>query len=496
MRRLVLINPHPKGNVGEENVSVLNQMPVNLAYLAAVTPKHWQVDIIDETNEPALDENDEHPAPAVAGADLVGITSVSYQAHRAYKIAEVCRKNGIPVIMGGVHTTSYPEEAAKHVDTVIIREAIKIWEKIISDFENNCLQKQYDGGLTPLETYKDIFPDREYLKKKYKYRYSGIITTAGCPFHCEFCSVPQFQGKKYRERPIEDVLNELESIKGQYRGLVLTDENFYGHSAKSNKRVRELFKGMVERGIYQNWFGFTSLNIYQDDETLDYMVKSGCVGVLIGIESINEDALKTMHKSVNLRITIEKYHEAIANIRKHGIAVWGTLVFGNDTDTNRTFEDVAKFVLDTNLDITTCGILCPFINTDLYKRLTKEGRIFRNNFPEDWIYYTSHHLTYILKKMSIQELIDGLELVYEKLYSTEVLRKRFQNSKTILNNMNSALFAFRVNLDWQNVFSHLIDNVKKLRDSGVYNTALKWYNERNASYSSALNFVETGSTAL
>ncbi|MBI2559711.1 MAG: hypothetical protein HYW14_01070, partial [Planctomycetes bacterium] len=116
----------------------------------------------------------------------------------------------------------------------------------------------------------------------------------------------------------------------------------------------------------------------------------------------------------------------------------------------------------------------------------------------DWIYYTSHHLTYILKKMSIQELIDGLELVYEKLYSTEVLRKRFQNSKAVLNNMNSALFAFRVNLDWQNVFSHLIANVKELRNSGVYDTALKQYIEKNASCSFEqkipLNFAETGST--
>ena len=90
---------------------------------------------------------------------------------------------------------------------------------------------------------------------------------------------------------------------------------------------------MVDRGIYQNWFGFTSLNIYEDDETLDYMAKSGCVGVLIGIESINEDALKSMNKGVNLRITIDKYKEAIKNIRKHGLAVWGTMVFGNDNDT-------------------------------------------------------------------------------------------------------------------------------------------------------------------
>ncbi|HHT9106410.1 MAG TPA: B12-binding domain-containing radical SAM protein [Candidatus Wujingus californicus] len=476
MKKLVLINPHPIGNVGEENVSVLNQMPVNLGYLKALTPKHWQVDIIDETQEPAIDDAGDI---TFGGADLVGITSVSYQANRAYQIATACKKRGIPVIIGGIHATSHPEEAAKYVDCVVIREAVTLWENIITDFDKGCLQKRYDGGLTPMEIYHGLRSDRAFLKDKYKYRYSGIITTAGCPFSCEFCSVPQFQGKKYRERPIEDVLDELESIKGQYRGLILTDENFYGHSKKSNERVRDLFKGMVERGIYQNWFGFTSLNIYKDDETLDYMVKSGCVGVLIGIESINEEALKTMNKNVNLRISIEKYFEAIENIRKHGLAVWGTMVFGNDADTPETFKQVADFVLDSHVDIMTCGILCPFINTPLYMRLKGDGRLFRTNFPEDWKYYTSHHLTYILKNMSLQELIDGFQYLFDKIYSTEVLRKRFQNAKEILGikNMNAAMFAFRVNLDWQNVYQHLIQNLKELQSSGFYDEALKKYNQ-------------------
>lgn len=476
MKKLVLINPHPIGNVGEENVSVLNQMPVNLGYLKALTPKHWHVDIIDETQEPAIDGAGDI---TFGGADLVGITSVSYQANRAYQIATACKNRGIPVIMGGIHATSYPEESEKYVDCVVIREAVTLWENIITDFDKGCLQKRYDGGLTPMEIYHGLRSDRAFLKDKYKYRYSGIITTAGCPFSCEFCSVPQFQGKKYRERPIEDVLDELESIKGQYRGLILTDENFYGHSKKSNERVRALFKGMVERGIYQNWFGFTSLNIYKDDETLDYMVKSGCVGVLIGIESINEEALKTMNKNVNLRISIEKYFEAIENIRKHGLAVWGTMVFGNDADTPETFKQVADFVLDSHVDIMTCGILCPFINTPLYIRLKGDGRLFRTNFPEDWKYYTSHHLTYILKNMSLQELIDGFQYLFDKIYSTEVLRKRFQNAKEILGvkNMNAAMFAFRVNLDWQNVYQHLIQNLKELQSSGFYDEALKKYNQ-------------------
>jgi radical SAM superfamily enzyme YgiQ (UPF0313 family) len=468
-RKLVLVNPHPKGNVGEENVSVLTQMPVNLGYLISLTPEHWDVDIIDETQEHAIDDNDNLAFP---GADLVGITSVSYQAPRAYKIAAACRKKGIPVVMGGVHATIYPNEVARHVDCVVQREAVSIWETLLSDFEHGRLQKLYEGGLTPLENLKLIYPDREFLKEKYGYRYSGITTTAGCPFTCEFCSVPQAQGQKYRERPIEDVLDEMQAIEGKFRGLVLTDENFYGHSKKSNERVRSLFKEMVDRGIYQNWFGFTSLNIFEDDETLDYMVRSGCVGVLIGIESLNKDALESMNKHVNLRITIDKYYEAINNIRKHGIAVWGTVIFGNDADTVDTFDEVADFVLDTNLDIMTCGILCPFINTPLYKRLEKGNRLFRTDFPDDWVHYTSHHLVHILNNLSIHELSDGMERLKERLWSTEVIRKRFQNSRQVLNNNNSAMFALKVNWDWREVIAHFIDNLNKLEASGVYQEAL------------------------
>lgn len=476
MKKLILVNPHPIGNVGEENVSALNQMPVNLGYLKSLTPDDWDVDIIDETMELVLDEKTgELNFPE---ADFVGVTAVSYQAQRAYDIAAAYRKKNIPVVMGGVHATCYPEEVCQYVDSLVTQEGITVWPTIIKDFENNELKPRYDGGLTPLSDYKNILPTRDFLKEKYKYRYSGIITTAGCPFHCDFCSVPLIQGKKYRERPVDDVLNEFEAIQGKFRGLILTDENFYGHSKKSNERVKELFKGMVDRGIYQNWFGFTSLNIYQDDEVLDYMVRSGCVGVLIGIESVNKDTLETMNKNVNLKISIDKYYEAIANIRKHGIAVWGTMVFGNDTDNVDTFKEAVDFVLESKLDIMTCGILCPFIHSNLYNRFAGEGRIFRNNYPADWKYYTSAHLTYILKSISLQDLIDGFEYVYEKIYSTEVLRERFRSAKGILNNDNASMFGFKVNLDWQTVFKHLVDNLKELRDSGDYERALKEFNTR------------------
>ena len=471
MKRLVLIQPHPPGNVGEENVSVLNQMPVNLAYLKALTPPDWEVDIIDETQEPVLSPDGK--SVTFERADLVGISAMTHQSTRAYEIAKICRDNGMPVSMGGVHITAYPEEAAKFADSVVVREGFSVWPQVIADFERGQMKPFYDGGLNNLGDLEGVFPDREFLRKKYGYRYTATVATAGCPYHCDFCFVPLFQGRKYRERPVEDILNELEAIKGQYRGMIWTDENFFGHSRISHDRTIQLYKGMAERKLNQNWFGFTSINIHEDPEVLHWMAESGCVGMLIGFESIDAQALKNMNKGFNA--TVEKtvgYKKAIDNIRKHGLAIWATMIFGTDTDRPETFERVADFILENEIDIMTCGLATPFPGTKLYDRLMAEGRIFRNNYPHDWQLYTAHHLLYTLKSMTLDELIDSFEMIYNRLYSTEALRERFRKSRARLQNENAALFAFRVNLDWQNVYKHIISNLKALRESGDYERAL------------------------
>lgn len=182
-------------------------MPVNLAYLKALTPAGWDVDIIDETLEPAL--NEEGTNLAFEGADLVGITCMTHQAARSYQIAEVCRSKKIPVAMGGVHVTAYPHEALKYADTVSIREGYASWPKMIKDFEAGQLQRIYDGGLNNLGMLNGVIPDRDFLQKKYGYRYTATVASAGCPYHCEFCFVPLFQGRQYQSVPSKTCLPNL-----------------------------------------------------------------------------------------------------------------------------------------------------------------------------------------------------------------------------------------------------------------------------------------------
>lgn len=467
MKKMMLINPHPPGRYGEESISVIVQMPLNLAYIAALTHGDWDFDVIDENIELALDENGD---PAFNDIDLVCISSVTYQTPRAYKIAEACKKRSMPVIIGGVHASVYPEEACKYADAIVIGEAEEIWPRVIEDFESNRLQKIYNGGLPSLSNLKHVYPDRELMKRKYGYKFSSIVTTKGCPNFCDFCSVPIYQGRKFRERPYDDVLDEMEAT--DYKGLMLAEDNFYGHGKQSNERARNLFKGMVERGIQKDWLGFTALNISQDPVVLEYMAKSGNFGMLIGIESTNEKVLKKMGKRVNLRLGINSYHECIDRIHQNGLIVWGSIVFGADGDDKDSFKRMTDFVLENNIDVVTFGIDCPFPKTQLYKRLDEEKRIFRKNYPKDWKYFDSAHLVHRLVDMSLEDFIKGMQYVYDNLYAGDNLRKRFRNSlrtvgSTSLGKRN-AMFAFRVGCDWDNVFKQVLENLIKLYNSGDY----------------------------
>src|SRR3990170_4584239 len=166
-RKMMLIYPHKPGRHGEESITVIVQMPLNLAYVVALTPGDWEFDVIDENIELAMNDKDEITFKPV---DLVCITSVTYQSPRAYKIATACKRKGMTVIMGGIHASVMPEEASKYVDTVFIGEAEEVWPRVIKDFEAGKLKKVYDGGLPPLNLMKRVFPDREFLRKKYDYK--------------------------------------------------------------------------------------------------------------------------------------------------------------------------------------------------------------------------------------------------------------------------------------------------------------------------------------
>jgi radical SAM superfamily enzyme YgiQ (UPF0313 family) len=249
---------------------------------------------------------------------------------------------------------------------------------------------------------------------------------------------------------------------------MLAEDNFYGYSRSANERARELFTGMVKRGIWKDWFGFTTLATGNDPVMLDAMAKSGCFGFLVGLESNNEEVLKSMQKDVNLRIGADKLHESIRRIHDHGMIVWGSVIFGADGDDKDCFKRMVDYVLENSIDTMTYGIYCPMPRTALFKRLSGQGRIFRNNFPEDWFYYDSGHLVHRLSTMTLEDFIEGMQYVYDNLYNPKVLRERFRNSIKTTANPRNSMFAYRVNQDWDTVYRHNMTNLIRLYESGDY----------------------------
>ena len=462
MPKIVFINPHPPERRGEESISVIVQMPLNLAYLAALTPDRWEKDLIDEVVDRAIDDQ----GNLLFEADAIALTALTYQSPRAYQIAQAARARGIKVIMGGIHANALPDEASKYVDAVCQGEAEPIWQQLLADLEAGSLKPRYDGGLPDLKILGGVRPDRDWCREKYGYKYSSIVTTKGCPFRCEFCSVPGFQGRAFRERPVEDVWAEMQETT--YDGLMLAEDNFYGYSKRANERARALFRGMVERGIWKNWFGFSTLATANDEEMLDSMAKSGCFGFLIGLESNNEEVLKRMVKDVNLRLGVDKMARNIERIHDHGMIVWASVIFGSDGDDRDSFERMVDYILENSLDVLTFGISTPLPETPLFHRLDKESRIFRKNFPTDWLYYGTDHVTYKLQKMTLEDFILGMEYAYKKLYSLEARRARFKRSLAATSNKRTSMFAYRVTHDWESVFAQVIQNLHHLYDSGAY----------------------------
>jgi len=461
--RLMLINPHPPGNRGEEDIKVIVQMPLNLAYLSALTPKDaWEVDLIDEAIEPAIDAS----GNLIFEADLVGITTLTYQAPRAYEIAGAARRAGMKVVFGGAHTTTHPAEVAHYADSIVKGEAELVWGRFLADFERGRLEPLYEGGLPELDVLKAVRPDRALCTDKYGYKFSSIVTTKGCPWRCEFCCVPVIQGNKYRMRAVEDVLDEMQEIP--YQGLMLAEDNFYGYSKEANAHARALFKGMVDRGIHKTWFGFTQFSTGLDTVALDYMARSGGLGMLIGIESTDATILRKLRKGPNLKIGVDSFPTAIGNIHESGMIVWGSMIFGADGEGPDVFKNAVDFVLESGIDVMTFGLLTAMPGSHLWKRLEGEGRRIRTNFPDDWIYYNSGHLTHLLDNMSLDDFVDGMQYVYDNLFNKQILRERaFDGRKRTGNSFNS-MFAYRINLDWRGVFEHVLENLRALQESGIY----------------------------
>lgn len=363
--------------------------PLNLAIIASLTPKDWDIEVIDE-NFDKFEYKE---------ADLVGITAFTNNAPRAYEIAAEYRSHNVKVVMGGIHASMVPEEAGKYVDCVVIGEAEGIWGTVIQDFLNDELKPVYKAELLGCDHWP--IPRHELFHPGY---YIDVIqTTRGCPMRCDFCSVSSFNGHLYRQRPVEEIITELKTIKKKY--IFFLDDNILGYGKKCEERALQLFKRMDEEKLDKIWNSYASINFADNPEVMAAASKCGCKMIFIGFESEDDAQLSEMHKNHNIKSGSHLYHKVVKKINKYKIAVMGGFILGFDTDTRKSILLRKKFLLKNRININAISFIIPFPGTVYYNRLLQENRIIKNNYPEDWKLYTFLNVVYQPKNLTPEELI-------------------------------------------------------------------------------------------
>ncbi len=439
MKKLLFINPVSPFRKGFLRTETTKYVPLVYGMLAALTPDNWEIEIVDENFDDFVFQQ----------ADLVGLTAYTSSAYRAYQIAQQYREKNIPVVMGGIHASMVPDEAGRFVDTVVVGEGESVWQGLIKDFENGKMKSKYFGERLPLEK----IPMARHDLFHPSYAMGSVLTTRGCPFHCDFCTVSSFNGNKYRMRPVENVLDDVQRIPQDK--VFFIDDNLIGYSKQSKEHAKAIFQGMINRGIKKSWWSQASLNFAEDDELLELAAKSGCKLIFIGIESEKINALKSINKRLNTKIGSDNYKEAFDKIHKAGIAVLGSFIFGLETDAKQDIIDRRNYILNSSIDTYQLGILTPMPGTKTFRDYQSQNRIVRNNYPEDWKYYSVEDVTFTPGNISAEELRNEMKITWETLYSKKVITRKFISTLRATGNMEAALWAFSTSISYSNMLCDL-----------------------------------------
>ncbi|MFQ5963859.1 MAG: B12-binding domain-containing radical SAM protein [Candidatus Scalinduaceae bacterium] len=373
--------------------------PLNLCYLAALTPKDISVKIVDTDIEPL---NFDEPVA------LVGITATTATVTHAYAIADEFRRRGRKVVIGGIHASVLPNEALRHADAVVVGEAEPVWNTVLEDAANGRLKGIYKAKELP-DSSAIPFPRRDMLKPKGYIFNNTMETSRGCPMSCHFCTVPLIYGKRYRVRPIPSVVEEIKKMGA--RRIFFVDDNIAGVPA----RAKELFKALIPLKV--KWVGQATIRIANDEELLRLASKSGCMVLFIGLESVDPGNMKSANKSW---ANPENYLRCIKIIQKYSIGIEGAFIFGLDEDTPSVFSETVNFAEKAKLETARFSILKPFPGTELRERLLKEGRILTSN----WRNYDNQGVVFQPKRISPEELSANREWAYDRFYRLASIFRR------------------------------------------------------------------------
>ena len=407
-----------KPNIGRMSKGVYidegRMEPLQLGVLAGLTPEDIEVELFDDRME---------QIPYDKHTDLVAITVETFTAKRSYEIAGEYRKRGVPVILGGMHIKLIPEEAALYADSILIGDAETVWLTVIEDLKMKKLKPIYRGEFGIIQP--SIVPRRDLFRDKGYLPLTLLQFSRGCKFNCSFCATSSYFKSCHYTRRIDEVLAEIELSKKKF--LFFVDDNIIA----DKKAAKEFFKELIPMKI--KWVSQGSIDMTEDKELLDLMVRSGCLGTVIGFESINPDSLKLMNKRPNYNSNKE-YKEQINILRNYGLQLWAAFTIGHDTDSIETAKRTVEFAMKNKFAFAAFNILTPYPGTPLYNTLKKENRLLYND--KWWLHedYRFNYAAFKPKNMTPDELTKACFKARSDFNTPSSIFKRAFDFKTNMRN--------------------------------------------------------------
>lgn len=397
--------------------------PLGLAVLAALTPPGIDVSLVDDR----VDTFDPD-----APTDLVAITVETFTARRAYEIADDARARGVRVVLGGMHPTLMPEEAAAHADAVVTGDAETVWAGIVRDAHDGRLRPRYDAPPGPPQI-GGILPRRDLYRGKGYLPLSLLQFGRGCLFRCEFCAVGEYFGHHAWTRPIPEVIDEIRSQ--ERRNLFFVDDNLIADRPAAKALLRALAP------LHVRWVSQASLDQVSDPELLDLFVASGCLGNVIGFESLDPDDLAAMGKRHNL-VAFDRYAVAVETLRAHHLQTWAAFLLGYEHETPESVAATCEWAIAQRFTFAAFNVLMPYPRTALYARLAAEGRLLYDG--RWWLHpdYRFNHAAYRPARMSADELTEAAWAARRRWSSlSSIVHRAFDPATNLSSPVRLALYA-------------------------------------------------------
>lgn len=383
--KLTLIRPNMGHRHGVPYEDEGRMEPLALGVLAAATPADVEVTLIDDRVE---------SIPYDEPTDLVGMSAETTTARRAYEISGGYRRRGVPTVLGGFHPTLAPEESAAHADAIVIGDGEACWPTLVEDTRQGRLQPVYRAS-PPGRPQSGLFPRRDLFRGKGYLPVSLVQFSRGCRYRCSFCAVSRYFHSCHSVRPVAEVVEEIE--RQDRRLIFFVDDNITANP----EALKSLCRALIPMRLH--WVSQGTVDMARDPELMALMIDSGCLGHVVGFESITAGGLRWMRKAPNLR-HFDHYEYELGQFREFGMQLWAAFTIGHDCDTLETIRDTLAFALENKFCFAAFNVLVPYPNTDLYRSLATEGRLLYDGAW--WLHpdYRFNYAAFVPKHMTPEDL--------------------------------------------------------------------------------------------